>query len=137
MKFFQSSISISTTLGNIKPLNLRDKDSTIVVVCQTYTSFWKIFLAALLCCRMMMLRMKRSFSVKIPAPPLVYITGEEMSRYAGELFLNEWIRPYVDISKWEFYDLSCKSRDQTNDQVLENCIKAGKRIGAIYKEPTM
>lgn len=29
---------------------------------------------------------------KIVAPPLVYIAGEEMSRYAGELYLNEWIR---------------------------------------------
>jgi hypothetical protein len=48
---------------------------------------------------------------------MVYIAGEEMSRWAGELYLNEWIRPYVDISKWEFYDLSCVSRDKTQDQV--------------------
>lgn len=60
-----------------------------------------------------------------------------MSRYAGELYLEKWIRPYVDISKWEFFDLSCKSRDDTNDEVLRECIKAGKRIGAIYKEPTI
>lgn len=59
----------------------------------------------------------RLFSSKIPAPPMVYIAGEEMSRWAGELYLNEWIRPYVDISKWEFYDLSCVSRDKTQDQV--------------------
>ena len=95
-------------------------------------------------------------SSKIPAPPMVYIAGEEMSRWAGELYLNEWIRPYVDISKWEFYDLSCVSRDKTQDQVcallarmsypagqtrgdqvLRDCIAAGRRIGAIYKEPTI
>jgi isocitrate dehydrogenase len=70
-------------------------------------------------------------------PPLVYIAGEEMSRFAGELFLNEWIRPYVIISSWEFFDLSCKSRDSTDDKVLYNFIDAGKRIGAIYKEPTI
>lgn len=68
---------------------------------------------------------------------MVYIAGEEMSRWAGELYLNEWIRPYVDISKWEFYDLSCVSRDKTQDQVLRDCIAAGRRIGAIYKEPTI
>jgi isocitrate dehydrogenase len=80
---------------------------------------------------------KRFSSRLINAPPLVYIAGEEMSRYAGELFLNHWIRPFVDISAWETYDLSCKSRDNTDDQVLRDCIEAGKRIGAIYKEPTM
>lgn len=74
---------------------------------------------------------------KINAPPMVYIAGEEMSRYAGELYLEEWIRPFVNIDKWEFYDLSCVSRDKTNDQVLRDCIDAGKRIGAIYKEPTI
>ena len=74
---------------------------------------------------------------KITAPPLTYIAGEEMSRWAGELYLNEWIRPYINIDKWEFYDLSCKSRDQSNDQVLKDCIASGKKIGAIYKEPTI
>jgi isocitrate dehydrogenase len=51
--------------------------------------------------------------------------------------LNEWIKPYVDTSKWEFYDLSCKARDDTNDQVLRDAISAGKRLGSIYKEPTI
>ena len=74
---------------------------------------------------------------KVAAPPIVYISGEEMSRYAGELYLNSWIRPYLDTKSWEFYDLSCKSRDDTNDQVLKDAIAAGKKIGAIYKEPTI
>ena len=51
--------------------------------------------------------------------------------------MNEWIKPYVDTSKWEFYDLSCKARDDTNDQVLRDAIAAGKRLGSIYKEPTI
>lgn len=68
---------------------------------------------------------------------MVYISGEEMTRYAGELYLDKWIRPFIDTSNWEFFDLSCKSRDDTNDQVLKDCIAAGKRIGSIYKEPTV
>ena len=79
----------------------------------------------------------RNLSDKIKAAPMVYITGEEFTRYASELYLNEWVRPYVDISSWEFYDMSCKSRDQTSDQVLRDSIEAGKRIGSIYKEPTI
>jgi hypothetical protein len=87
--------------------------------------------------KMFMKRFLSTKTAKMRAPPLVYIAGEEMSRWAGELFLNEWIRPHVDTSAWEFFDLSCKSRDTTNDKVLYDCISAGKRIGAIYKEPTM
>lgn len=49
---------------------------------------------------------------------MVYISGEEMTRYCMELILNQWIRPHIDISNWEFYDLSCKSRDDTEDKVI-------------------
>ena len=66
--------------------------------------------------------LRKFFSSKLHAPPLVYISGEEMSRYAGELYLEKWVKPYLDISSWQFYDLSCKSRDQTNDRVLADCI---------------
>lgn len=55
---------------------------------------------------------------KFTAPPMVYISGEEMTRYCMELILNQWIRPHIDISNWEFYDLSCKSRDDTEDKVI-------------------
>jgi len=74
---------------------------------------------------------------KIVSPPMVYISGEEMTRYTMELILEQWIKPYVDISAWEFYDLSCKARDDTNDKVLKDAVEAGKRIGSIFKEPTI
>ncbi|CAK9015529.1 unnamed protein product [Durusdinium trenchii] len=45
---------------------------------------------------------------RFTAPPMVYISGEEMSRYTMELIMDKWVKPSVDISKWEFYDLSCK-----------------------------
>jgi isocitrate dehydrogenase len=79
----------------------------------------------------------RNFSGKIKAPPMVYISGEEFTRYASELYLNEWIKPHVDISAWEFYDMSCHSRDKTDDKILREAIEAGKRIASIYKEPTI
>lgn len=50
-------------------------------------------------------------SHRLVAPPMVYIQGEEMTRYAMELILEEWVKPHIDISSWEFYDLSCKARD--------------------------
>jgi isocitrate dehydrogenase len=68
---------------------------------------------------------------------MVYISGEEMTHYATQLLLQQWIEPHFDTSAWEKYDLSCKSRDNTNDQVLSDAVDAGKRIGAIFKEPTI
>eukprot|EP01082_Thalassiosira_pseudonana_P003121 g3530.t1 g3530 contig12:2260593-2262267(-) len=74
---------------------------------------------------------------KIKAPPMVYIQGEEMTHYATQLLLNQWIEPYFDISSWETFDLSCKARDDSDDATLIDAVEAGKRIGAIFKEPTI
>jgi len=73
----------------------------------------------------------------IKAPPMVYIAGEEMTHYASQLIVEQWIKPYFDTSAWETYDLSCKARDESNDKVLHDAVEAGKRIGAIFKEPTI
>jgi isocitrate dehydrogenase len=53
------------------------------------------------------------------------------------LVLDKWIHPYLDTSRWEHFDLGCKSRDNTNDKVLHDAVAAGKRIRAIFKEPTI
>eukprot|EP00397_Hematodinium_sp_SG-2012_P035005 GEMP01037602.1.p1 GENE.GEMP01037602.1~~GEMP01037602.1.p1 ORF type:complete len:496 (+),score=110.36 GEMP01037602.1:36-1490(+) len=74
---------------------------------------------------------------KSVAPPLVYIKGEEMSRYCMQLFMDRIVEPRIDTSKWEFFDLSCKSRDATDDKVMADAVTAGKRIKAIFKEPTV
>ena len=74
---------------------------------------------------------------KVQAPPMVYIAGEEMTHYACELFTKEWFEPFFDLSAWERYDLSCKARDETDDKVLHDAVAAGKRVGAIFKEPTI
>lgn len=82
-------------------------------------------------------RYQSTETLKVKAPPMVYISGEEMTHYATQLLLSQWIEPHFDISAWETYDLSCKSRDDTDDQVLADAVDAGKRIGAIFKEPTI
>lgn len=74
---------------------------------------------------------------KIKAPAMVYISGEEMTRYAMDLILKNWITPHIDTSDWQFFDLSVNSRDDTNDQVLRDAIDAGKNIKSIFKEPTI
>jgi len=68
---------------------------------------------------------------------MVYISGEEMTHYTMNLILDNWVKPYFDVSSWEHYDLSCKARDKSNDKVLTDAVDAGKRIGAIFKEPTI
>lgn len=74
---------------------------------------------------------------KLTAPPMVYISGEEMTHYACELIQETWIQPYFDTSNWQYFDLSCKARDASNDQVLHDAVAAGAKIGAIFKEPTI
>ena len=54
-----------------------------------------------------------------------------------DLFLQKCILPHINIDKWHFYDLSCKNRDNTNDDVLINAINKGKQIRSIFKEPTI
>jgi isocitrate dehydrogenase len=68
---------------------------------------------------------------------MVYIAGEEMTHYVSDLIVDQWIRPYFNTDKWETFDLSCKNRDETDDKVLHDAVDAGKRIGAIFKEPTI
>ena len=68
---------------------------------------------------------------------MTYISGEEMTHYCMNLILAEWIEPHIDTSAWEFFDLSCVSRDDTEDKVLYDAVESGARIGAIFKEPTV
>merc|ERR1719343_582472 len=80
----------------------------------------------------------RSFaSGKVVAPPMTYIAGEEMSWYVMQVVVEKWVDPFIDRSAWEFYDLSCKSRDESGDKVLHDAVASGKRLGAIFKEPTI
>jgi len=81
----------------------------------------------------------RAFSTnkKILAPPMTYIAGEEMSWYTMKIIREKWVEPFINTSKWEYFDLSCKNRDDTKDKVLHDAVASGARIGAIFKEPTI
>jgi len=74
---------------------------------------------------------------KIVGPPMVFIKGEEMTRYCMELIMDKWINPRIDTSQWEYFDLSCVGRDNSDDAELHDAVAAGARIGAIFKEPTI
>lgn len=60
-----------------------------------------------------------------------------MSHYTLQLILESWVKPHVETSKWEHFDFSGKSHDETDDQCLHYAVEAGARIGAIFKEPTV
>ncbi len=74
---------------------------------------------------------------KLAAPAMVYISGEEMTHEVMKMILAKWIAPNLDTAKWQTFDLSCKSRDATKDQVLKDAIAAGAACGSIFKEPTI
>merc|ERR1712232_1486370 len=54
-----------------------------------------------------------------------------------KLICDKWVDPFIDTSNWERFDLSCKSRDDTQDKVLHDAVASGAKIGAIFKEPTI
>ncbi len=74
---------------------------------------------------------------KLKSAPMVYISGEEMTKVVMEMVLAKWINPFIDTSAWEFYDLSCANRDNTDDKILQDAIHSGAKIGAVFKEPTI
>mmetsp|Transcript_62927 Transcript_62927/g.163299 ORF Transcript_62927/g.163299 Transcript_62927/m.163299 type:complete len:509 (-) Transcript_62927:75-1601(-) len=76
-------------------------------------------------------------SKKIVAPPMTYISGEEMSWYTMKIICEKWVDPFIDTTKWEYFDLSCNARDATDDKVLHDAVASGAKIGAIFKEPTI
>ena len=78
-----------------------------------------------------------NLQLMIKSPEMVYITGEEMTKVVMDMILAKWIKPHIDIAHWQFFDLSCANRDATDDQVLRDAIKAGAKVGAIFKEPTI
>jgi len=68
--------------------------------------------------------------------PIVELDGDEMTRVIWNFIKNKLILPYVDL-QIEYYDLSMKSRDDTNDQITIDCAKAIKKNGVGIKCATI
>jgi len=68
--------------------------------------------------------------------PIVELDGDEMTRVIWNFIKNKLILPYVDLGI-EYYDLSMKSRDDTNDQITIDCAKAIKKNGVGIKCATI
>ena len=68
--------------------------------------------------------------------PIGELDGDEMTRVIWDFIKNKLILPYVDLGI-EYYDLSMKSRDDTNDQITIDCAKAIKKNGVGIKCATI
>ena len=68
--------------------------------------------------------------------PIVELDGDEMTRIIWEFIKKKLILPYLDIGI-EYYDLSMKSRDDTDDQITIDSANAIKKIGVGIKCATI
>ena len=55
------------------------------------------------------------YKKRITCPEIVYLKGEEMTRYTMDLFLQKCILPHINIDKWHFYDLDYLLDNDTQD----------------------
>ena len=62
---------------------------------------------------------------------------QEMTHYAMILIVEQRVTSYSDTSQQEYFDLSCKTRDLSGGQVLDEAVKVWKRIVSIFQEPTI
>ena len=60
--------------------------------------------------------------------PIVEMDGDEMARILWKEVKAQLIEPFVDL-KEEYYDLSIRSRDETEDQITTDSALATKKYG--------
>lgn len=70
------------------------------------------------------------------ATPLVEMDGDEMTKIIWKMIKDELLSPFVDL-KTEYYDLSLKNRDDSDDQITINAAKACKKYGVGVKCATI
>ncbi|QSZ26903.1 NADP-dependent isocitrate dehydrogenase [Aceticella autotrophica] len=68
--------------------------------------------------------------------PLVEMDGDEMTRIIWKMIKEILINPYIEL-KTEYYDLSLKNRDATDDQVTIDAANAIKKYGVGVKCATI
>ncbi|MBM3682875.1 MAG: NADP-dependent isocitrate dehydrogenase [Actinobacteria bacterium] len=70
------------------------------------------------------------------ANPVVELDGDEMTRIIWQFIKDELILPYLDINL-NYFDLSIKNRDKTDDQVTIDSANAIKKCGVGIKCATI
>ena len=68
--------------------------------------------------------------------PIVEMDGDEMTRILWREIKDKLILPFVDL-KTEYYDLSLKMRDATDDKITMDAALAAKRLGVSVKCATI
>ena len=68
--------------------------------------------------------------------PIVEMDGEEMAGILWKEVKRQLVEPFVDL-KEEYYDLSIRSRDETDDQVTIDSAYAAKKYGVAVKCATI
>lgn len=68
--------------------------------------------------------------------PLVEMDGDEMTRIIWQMIKDDLLLPFIDL-KTEYYDLSLKKRDETNDRITVEAAEATKRLGVAVKCATI
>ena len=68
--------------------------------------------------------------------PIVELNGDEMTRIIWVFIKEKQILPYLDLGI-EYYDLSMKNRDNTNDQITIDAANEIKKIGVGIKCATI
>ncbi len=68
--------------------------------------------------------------------PLVEIDGDEMARVMWAMVKEHLLKPYIDL-KTEYFDLSLKRRDETDDKITIDSAEAIKKYGVGVKCATI
>jgi len=68
--------------------------------------------------------------------PLVELDGDEMTRIMWQMVKEKLLWPYLDLPV-DYYDLSIRHRDETNDEVTINAAEAIKKYGVGVKCATI
>jgi isocitrate dehydrogenase len=68
--------------------------------------------------------------------PIVEMDGDEMTHIIWQKIKDILIRPYIDLNT-EYYDLSLKKRDESNDAITIEAAEAIKRLGVGVKCATI
>lgn len=68
--------------------------------------------------------------------PIVEMDGDEMARILWEEVKKQLVEPFVELNE-EYYDLSIRSRDETDDQITIDSALAAKKYGVAVKCATI